>query len=70
MYQIKSQERLQLEALLYTFSSFLMLTNSATSFYLFTLTSKTFKKELKNLLFFYKQRRVGIGKIEIPMGTS
>jgi len=68
MYQVKSQERIQLETLFSTLFSFLILTNSATSFYLFTLTSKLFRKELKALLFFSRQR-VGIAPIQIPMNT-
>jgi hypothetical protein len=63
--QNKSPERIQIETFVATLAVYLTLTNSATSFYLFSLTSRVFRKELKYLLFCSNRRQVGIGPIPI-----
>jgi hypothetical protein len=50
-YQIKSAEQVLIENILATFVVLLALMNTSTSFYLFTLTGKVFRKELKSLFF-------------------
>jgi hypothetical protein len=57
LYQSKSANRLLIESFLATFVVLLALMNASTSFYLFTLTGKVFRKELK--LLFFSNRRQG-----------
>jgi hypothetical protein len=68
--QVKSQERIQLETFFGTLAVFIALTNSSTSFYMFTLTSKVFRKELKYLLFCSNRRRMEIEPLQIPFQTN
>jgi hypothetical protein len=56
MYQKKGVDQTILESFFATFVVLLALMNSSTSFYLFTLTGKVFRKELK-LLFLSNRRR-------------
>ncbi|CAF2660885.1 unnamed protein product [Rotaria sp. Silwood2] len=58
--QMKSSERIQIENFLATIVVLVALTNTSTSFYMFTLTSQVFRKELKPLLFFSSRRRAGV----------
>ncbi|CAF4393139.1 unnamed protein product [Adineta steineri] len=48
--QVKSQQSKLIESFFATFVVLLALMNTSTSFYLFTLTGKIFRKELKNLI--------------------
>jgi hypothetical protein len=57
--EIKSTERQAIENFFATFVVLLALMNSSTSFYLFTLTGKVFRKELKSL-FFSNRRQTNI----------
>jgi hypothetical protein len=57
--EIKSTERQAIENFFATFVVLLALMNSSTSFYLFTLTGKVFRKELK-FLFFSNRRQADI----------
>lgn len=59
-YQMKSLERIQIENFLANIVVLIALMNTSTSFYLFTLTSHIFRKELKPLLFFSNRRRTTI----------
>lgn len=57
---IKSQERIQIETFFATLAVYIVLINSATSFYMFTLTSKLFRNELKSLLWLSRLQRVHV----------
>ena len=59
-YEKKGVDQTILEGFFATFVVLLALMNSSTSFYLFTLTGKVFRKELKSL-FFSNQRRGDVG---------
>ncbi|CAF1468139.1 unnamed protein product [Adineta steineri] len=48
--QVKSQQSKLIESFFATFVVLLALMNTSTSFYLFTLTGKIFRKELKNII--------------------
>jgi hypothetical protein len=61
---IKSAERQIIESFFATFVVLLALMNTSTSFYLFTLTGKVFRKELKSL-FFSNRRQANVE----PSGT-
>ena len=60
LYQSKSSEQKIIESFFATFVVLLALMNTSTSFYLFTLTGKVFRKELK-FLFFSNRRRADVG---------
>ncbi|CAF1302344.1 unnamed protein product [Didymodactylos carnosus] len=53
---VKSNERQDIENFLYTLLNLVQFINSATSFYLFTLTGTIFRQELKRLIFYYLPR--------------
>jgi hypothetical protein len=59
--QPKSVERTQIEGVIANLVVIIALINTSTSFYLFTLTSRIFRKELKPLLCLSKRRQACIG---------
>ncbi|CAF1199470.1 unnamed protein product [Adineta steineri] len=61
----KSVNRIQIENFILQFVNYAAFTNTTTSFYMFTLTSPLFRKELKSLLFFSNRQRVNIAPIQI-----
>ncbi|CAF5096931.1 unnamed protein product [Rotaria sp. Silwood1] len=64
--QMKSSERMQTENFLATIVNLIGLSNASTSFYMFTLSSRVFRKQLKSLLFFSSRRQAVVEPIQ-PM---
>jgi hypothetical protein len=67
--QVKSAERILIENFFATFVVLLALMNTSTSFYLFTLTGKIFRKELK-LLFCSNRRQANIEPSGTPIARA
>lgn len=68
--QIKTKERIERENFFGTLVVLIALINTSLSFYMFTLTSEVFRKELKILLFCSEQRRSTIQPILIKLKTK
>lgn len=62
--EVKSLQRNQIENFIATVVNLLGLSNTSTSFYMFTLTSHAFRKELKPLLLFSNRRRADVEPIQ------
>lgn len=57
LHQAKTKERQEVEQFFATLVVLIAFINTSVSFYLFTLTSEVFRKELKSILFCSRQRR-------------
>ncbi|CAF3339606.1 unnamed protein product [Rotaria socialis] len=68
--QMKSSQRIEIENFLGTVATLIILSNTSMSFYMFTLTSKVFRKELKPLLLFWSQRRADVEPIQSTTRTT
>ena len=58
--QFKTKERMEMEQFFATVVVLIAFINTSVSFYLFTLTSEVFRKELRSILFCSRQRRATI----------
>ena len=63
IHHVKTKERMEAERVLATLAVLIAFINTSVSFYMFTLTSEVFRKELKSLLFCSKQRHATIQPI-------
>ncbi|CAF2142228.1 unnamed protein product [Rotaria magnacalcarata] len=68
--QMKSSQRIEIENFLGTVATLIILSNTTMSFYMFTLTSQVFRKELKPLLFFSSRRRADVEPTLSTTGTA
>ncbi|CAF4020446.1 unnamed protein product, partial [Rotaria magnacalcarata] len=68
--QMKSSQRIEIENFLGTVATLIILSNTTMSFYMFTLTSQVFRKELKPLLFFSSRRRADVEPTQSTTRTA
>ncbi|CAF0991039.1 unnamed protein product [Didymodactylos carnosus] len=67
---VKSVERQQIENFLSTLVVLISFMNSSTSFYVYTLTGKVFRKELKRIVFYCLRKPIPLTEITLTGATT